>query len=153
MSAVKEQRDRELLEILWSQSDAGREWVAADTVASRYNHRHALGRDGLSALAVGRHLSRLAASGRCERQLGYMSLYRLAERPSWKRSTPLKRRTPLASVSPRRVEREKVRSTLKQGRGISPASKAQREKVRLVPCIRCGRDGVQPAHVIDRAGR
>jgi hypothetical protein len=65
---------------------------------------------------------------------------------------PLKRNTPLASVSPRRVEREgTVRSTLRQGRGISPASKAQREKVRLVPCIRCGTDGCHPAHVIDRS--
>jgi hypothetical protein len=82
MTAEKEQRDSDLLEILWGQSDAGREWVAAATVASIYNHQRGLGRDGLSALAVGRHLSRLAADGRCERQLSYMSLYRLADRPS-----------------------------------------------------------------------
>lgn len=73
---------------------------------------------------------------------------RSALKPSTK---PLERRTPLASVSPRRVEREgTVRSTLKQGKGFS-ASVAQRRKVRLVPCIRCGRDGVHPAHVIDRS--
>jgi hypothetical protein len=60
-------------------------------------------------------------------------------------------RTPLASVSPLRAEREgTVRSTLKRGDGFA-ASPAQRKKVRLVPCIRCGRDGVHPAHVIDRS--
>jgi hypothetical protein len=36
-------------------------------------------------------------------------------------------------------------------RGISPASVAQRAKVRLAPCVRCQREGVHPAHVIDRS--
>lgn len=69
----KQQRDHELLEIL---SNYGDEWTSADAVTSTYNNRHELGRDGLSAVGVGRILARLADAGRCERQLGYMSYYR-----------------------------------------------------------------------------
>jgi hypothetical protein len=69
-----------------------------------------------------------------------------------KRSTPLKRNTSLASVSPRRVEREgTVRSTLRQGRGISPASKAQREKVRDRVSIVSAQGPCDPCHLVSRA--
>jgi hypothetical protein len=70
-----------------------------------------------------------------------------------KRSTPLKRNTPLASVSPRRVEREgTVRSTLRQGRGFA-ASPAQRRKVAGQVCAVCQQEPCDPAHLTPRGFR
>lgn len=54
--------------------------------------------------------------------------------------SPLQRRTPLRRVPPRAPRR-----------AISPASTAQRDKVRFQPCIVCGVEGVHAAHVIDRS--
>src|SRR3954471_376963 len=63
-----------------------------------------------------------------------------------KRSVPLQRKSPLRTGVPlARSPRAPKR------RAISPASTAQREKVRFAPCIRCAVEGVQPAHVIDRS--
>jgi hypothetical protein len=68
-----------------------------------------------------------------------------------KRSTPLKRNTPLASVSPRRVEREgTVRSTLRQGRGFSRVAGAETQGRRHgVDRQRPG--PVRPSHLVPRA--
>jgi hypothetical protein len=75
--ADRAERDGELLDILAEQSDNGREWCAADTVAAIYSRRHEHGRDSLSSSGVGRILARLATEGCCERNdAGYMSYYR-----------------------------------------------------------------------------
>jgi hypothetical protein len=60
-------------------------------------------------------------------------------------------RTPLASVSPRRTEREgTVRSTLKAGNGFA-ASPAQRRKIAGHVCAVCHREPCDPAHLAPRA--
>ncbi len=77
----------------------------------------------------------------------------------------LKPRTPLRRVSEKReaeeaaIGRPQRRSSLKQGNGFA-ASKAQRDKVRLMPCLACGHGddgfgfeeetGVDPAHLWPR---
>jgi hypothetical protein len=60
-----------------------------------------------------------------------------------KRSTPLKRRTPLASVSPRRVEREKVRST--------PLDRVEAPRKSSARVAR--RDWTEPREKVDAEGR
>jgi hypothetical protein len=66
-------------------------------------------------------------------------------------TTPLKRKTSLASVSPRRVEREgTVRSTLRQGRGFS-ASPAQRRKVADMVSIVSAQGPCDASHLVPRA--
>lgn len=58
-----------------------------------------------------------------------------------KRSQPLRRKTPLKAVPSK-----------PKPRTISPASPAQRSKVRLAPCLRCESLGpCDPAHLIDRS--
>jgi hypothetical protein len=66
-------------------------------------------------------------------------------------STFATERTPLARVSPRRVEREgTVRATLKQGKGFA-ASPAQRRKVAGQVCCVCQQEPCDPAHLAPRA--
>lgn len=59
--------------------------------------------------------------------------------------SPLQRRTPLSSRS------SLERRTAPKRKPISPASKAQREKVKGSVCRSCGDELVHPAHVIDRS--
>lgn len=63
-------------------------------------------------------------------------------------------------VTPLRSDPEKVREFNQRARtnsnpkrrAISPASTAQRDKVRGTPCVACGEDRlVHPAHLIDRS--
>ena len=64
-----------------------------------------------------------------------------------KRSTPLQRRTPLQRKTPLKASTSRPKP-----RAISPASPAQRSKVRLAPCICCDSLGpCHPAHLIDRS--
>lgn len=59
------------------------------------------------------------------------------------RRTPLTRRTPLKSDT--RIDTHAKR------RAISPASEAQRAKVRGAVCRSCGADHSTPAHCVDRS--
>jgi hypothetical protein len=58
---------------------------------------------------------------------------------------------------PRPVGAKRPRRRLKQGRGFA-VTKAQREKVRGLPCVGCGREAseyvaIDPAHIWSRGGR
>lgn len=75
-----------------------------------------------------------------------------------KSTTGLNQKSPKRAAEEERGERPKQRggSTLKQGKGFQ-ASKAQRDKVRLMPCLGCGHGddfpdetGVDPAHLWPR---
>ena len=63
-----------------------------------------------------------------------------------KRRVPLERRTPLRAATPLKQTASRPRR-----RPVSPASPAQRSKVRDLACLVCGGTPVHPAHVIDRS--
>lgn len=73
---------------------------------------------------------------------------------------PLERRTPLGAGAKSRergstfaAEPTELKRTAprKRGRGISPASPAQRSKIAAEVCVVCQSELVHPAHVIDRS--
>ena len=56
--------------------------------------------------------------------------------------------------SPEKVREFQQRArenTTRKRRAVSPASRAQRAKCRLMPCVVCGSPNVDPAHLIDRS--
>jgi hypothetical protein len=70
------------------------------------------------------------------------------------RHAPLERRAPLARGTGLRRDTPNTREAVRRNarRQVSPASAAQRAKVRHKACIRCDADGpCHPAHLIDRS--
>jgi len=71
---------------------------------------------------------------------------------------PLKRSAPIRPVSEKReAEVRRRRSTLKPGRGFA-VTKAQREKVKGLPCVNCGREAteylaIDPGHLSKRGSQ
>ena len=76
------------------------------------------------------------------------------KRSELKRTTELRRSTPLTAREAVREGRRDAslarRSTLKRSGAISPASPAQREKVKLMACAVCEGEPCDPAHLISR---
>ena len=69
------------------------------------------------------------------------------------------KRSALQRKSPLKPDPEQVREFQQRARrnsrpkrrAVSPASRAQRSKCRLMPCVVCGSPNVDPAHLIDRS--
>lgn len=70
-----------------------------------------------------------------------------------KRRKALERKTPLRAdpEATRAFEQRGRASQTRKRRPVSPASPAQRSKVKLLSCLVCAGDHVHPAHLIDRS--